>query len=288
VKICQRCSSRFSSPLWQCDQCGWTAGLERTIRLLQSGGDDGAPGFQNDFFEHVAEVESEHFWFTSRNALLVWAVRRFFPDARTLLDVGCGTGQVVAALQGALPRIRFTATDAFISGLRIAAGRAPGVELLHADATSPLYEAEFDVVGAFDVLEHIEDDEAAVRALARAVKPGGGILITVPQHEFLWSSVDEFARHRRRYSRARLTSLLERAGLTVVKQTSFVSLLLPAMIATRTLQRGGARDPHAEFRLPAVMNLAGRGVMAAERALIRAGWSLPAGGSLLTVAHLPA
>jgi SAM-dependent methyltransferase len=240
-------------------------------------------GYDAAHFERLAARETTHFWFVSRNALLVWAIRKYFPEARTFLEAGCGTGQVAMALQRAIPTLQLTAAEAFIEGLEIASRRVPGAELVQADVRNLPFEAEFDVVGAFDVLEHVRDDAAAMRELAKAVRPGGGVLVTVPQHDFLWSAVDERAGHTRRYSSNSLKALMSSCGLTLERTTSFVSLLLPAMLASRLTQRGSTS--HGELYVKPMTNRIGRWVMTIERAMIRAGVSLPFGGSLLAVAR---
>jgi SAM-dependent methyltransferase len=133
--------------------------------------------------------------------------------------------------------MRVTAAEAFSDGLRMTAKRATGVELIQTDALHLPYDAEFDVVGAFDVIEHIADDGVAVREMVRAVRPDGGLIFTVPQHRFLWSPFDDYVHHHRRYSRPEMRRLLESAGCDVVFVTSFVSLLLPAMFLARMVRR---------------------------------------------------
>jgi hypothetical protein len=110
-------------------------------------------------------------------------------------------------------------------------------------------------------------------------------VITVPQHQWLWSPLDEYAGHQRRYSRASLVSLVRAAGLRPVLITSFVSLLLPALLLSRFSQRGTTVDPMQEFRIAPAVNRISSWVMTAERTLIRAGLPLPAGGSLLLIAR---
>jgi SAM-dependent methyltransferase len=160
-----------------------------------------------------------------------------------------------------------------------------GVELLQMDARRLPYVDEFDVIGAFDVLEHIEEDEAVLQQMWQALRPAGGVILTVHQHPWLWSRQDEHACHVRRYRVGELQEKVVRAGFEVVLQTSFVSLLLPAMAASRLLQRdSSAADAGAELRLPAPLNFAFSMVMHLERGLIRAGARLPVGGSLLIIA----
>ena len=107
-------------------------------------------------------------------------------------------------------------------------GRAAAGRGVDADGcTKYSYAAEFDAIGAFDVLEHIVDDEMVLRETNKALKSGGGLLLTVPQHQFLWSAADESARHVRRYSSRDLREKVERAGFKVIRMTSFVSFCYP-------------------------------------------------------------
>jgi SAM-dependent methyltransferase len=213
-------------------------------------------------------------------------LRRYLPEARSLLEVGCGTGFVLAGLNRELPELELTGGELSRAGLATARRRLPDVRLYQMDARSIPFDREFDAVCAFDVLEHVNEDEAALRAMARAAVPDGGMILTVPQHPSLWSAVDEYSRHRRRYTRKELLGKLARVGMTVVRATSFVSLLLPAMAASRLRQKSvTAIDPLAEFRHPPRVDRTLERVMTLERSLIAHGVSLPIGGSLLVVAR---
>ena len=148
---------------------------------------------------------------------------------------------------------------------------------------------EFDVVGAFDVLEHIEDDHGALRALARAARPGGGVVVAVPQHPWLWAAADVASGHHRRYRRRELVSAAAAAGLDVVRVTSFVSLLLPLLLLSRLRHRrpDPSYDVVREIDIGRAANGVLDAVMRVEAALLRRGVALPAGGSLLLVARRP-
>jgi SAM-dependent methyltransferase len=246
-------------------------------------------GFDPSAFAELERLEAASFWFRSRNGLIVWALGRYFPGATSFLEVGCGTGFVLAGLAAARPGLRLTGTEAEPSGLAFAARRAPGATLVQADARRLPFREEFDAAGAFDVLEHIEEDRAVLQALREALRPGGGLLLSVPQHPFLWSEFDVRARHVRRYRAAELREKLLDAGFEIVRMTSFVSLLLPAMWVSRLAARraGEGYDPLAGLRLAAALDRALGAVAALERALIRAGLSWPFGGSLLAVARRP-
>ena len=157
------------------------------------------------------------------------------------------------------------------------------------DARRIPFRGEFDVVGAFDVIEHIEDDRAVLAELGAAAAPAGGLLLTVPQHPFLWSEYDVRAGHLRRYSARELGAKVMEAGLEIVRMTSFVALLLPFMYLSRRAQRapGADYDPLAELRIAPWLNRVLEGALGAERVLIKAGVDFPVGGSLLVVARRP-
>ena len=154
------------------------------------------------------------------------------------------------------------------------------------DARQIPYVEEFDVIGAFDVLEHIEEDEVVLAAMLRALRPGGGVAITVPQHPWLWSTADESACHVRRYKVGELRKKVLRAGFKLEFETSFVSLLLPAMLASRlTKKRVKAQEDFLpELSLPPWLNRVFERVMSLERYLIRSGLRLKLGGSRLLIA----
>jgi SAM-dependent methyltransferase len=215
----------------------------------------------------------------SRARLIVWALGKHFPYAQSFLEIGCGTGNVLAALQRRIPRL--VGSEFHPAGLPCAARRAPGAQLMQMDARRIPFRDEFDVVGAFDVIEHIEEDQAVLREMHAACRPGGGVMITVPQHAWLWSRRDEIARHQRRYGRRELRKKLAIAGFKRAWTTSFVSLQLPLMALSRRKKDVSS----AELEVGPGANRVLGAAMALERGLIRAGLRFPAGGSLLVVAH---
>jgi len=283
LKVCLACSARFDSDDWTCPECGTAPARNGFLRFTT---DEGLDGFPDESFEHLPEQEERSFWFRGRNRLIDWALGKYFPRAASFFELGCGTGVVLAALHERRPGLRLAGGEPSAAGLEVARSRLPDVPLYQLDGRRLPFEEEFDVVGAFDVLEHIDEDEAVLAQMHQAVKPGGGILVSVPQHPWLWSAVDDFSLHRRRYTARQLVERVERAGFRVVRRTSFVSLLLPAVAFSRWRGRGRETcDPMAESRLPnAVEGLFGA-AMSAERRLISLGLSFPAGSSLLLVAR---
>jgi SAM-dependent methyltransferase len=246
-------------------------------------------GFRNEFFGALADVEAGSFWFRARNELIVWAVRSYFPESRSFLEIGCGTGFVLSGLRSAFPAMSLSGSEVLTAGLEFAAKRVPGAELYQMDARQIPFRDAFDGVGAFDVLEHIEADETVLAEMAAALHPGGGLFLSLPQHPRLWSPQDDHALHVRRYTARGLRRKVEAAGFEIIRMTSFVSLLLPMLVAARlrARQRGPERASEGidELRLPKTLNRALEAIMTIERGAIRRGLSFPVGGSLLVVAR---
>jgi len=182
------------------------------------------------------------------------------------------------------PNLALNASEISVDGLPIAAGRTPRAAFYQMDAKQLPFQGEFDVIGAFDVLEHIDDDCLVLRQIHGALRNGGGMILTVPQHAFLWTRRDEAAGHFRRYGRTELVTKVREAGFEVVAVTSFVALLLPLLIASRLLGKSGA-DEVREFKIGRSANALLGVIMWIERLMIRAGLSFPAGGSLLLAAR---
>lgn len=282
--LCPSCGARNIHAENGCNHCGFVParvdGFLAWAPELAKHND----GFREESFEGLARVEAGNFWFRARNAIVLWALRKYFPDFQSLLEVGCGTGFVLSGITQAFPKARTAGSEIYTAGLVFAAKRLPGVELLQMDARKLPYEAEFDVVAAFDVIEHILEDELVLQNFHRAVKPGGGCVITVPQHQWLWSPVDEAACHQRRYSAWELHAKVEAAGFRIVRSTSFVTLLLPLMLVSRLAARraGQAGDSEA-LALNPVLDRALEAIMRIEHLAIKLGVSLPIGGSRLVV-----
>jgi len=289
LRLCLGCAAKFDGGDWRCPACGREPARAAGFPAFAPGIAGGGSGFDPAHFAEFARLEAGNFWFRARNRLINWALARHFPGAASLLEVGCGTGFVLAGVAAAFPGLRLAGSEAAAAGLAFAAQRVPQAALMQMDARRIPFRDEFDVAGAFDVIEHIEDDRAVLAELRAAVVPGGGVLLTVPQHPFLWSEFDARVHHVRRYRADELRAKLEAAGLEVVRMTSFVTVLLPLMLLSRwTRGRPGADyDPLAELKISPLLNWPMERALDLERQLIRAGLSLPAGGSLLAVARRP-
>ena len=284
--MCTSCGLGFDSEKWQCPGCGTGPEIIENYPAFSPGLARTNEGYNADFYGELSRLEAGNFWFRSRNKLILSALKRYFPDAENFFEIGCGTGFVLAAIERAFPHLSLFGSDIYSLGVSFAAKRVKKAGLFQMDARSIPFEKEFDVIGAFDVLEHIREDQSVLKQIWRALNHGGGLIITVPQHSFLWSRTDEASCHVRRYSAEELKEKVVRAGFDIVGMTSFVTLLLPFMMAARHRRQKSdqAFDVLADLRLPGALNSIFERVLDLERALIRMGVRLPAGGSLLLVA----
>jgi len=157
--------------------------------------------------------------------------------AEKFLEVGCGTGFVLSGIASAKPNMSLTGSEIFMAGLSHAVLRVPSAHFMQMDARRVPFIEEFDAIGVFDVLEHIEEDEKVLDQLYKAIKPSGVLLLTVPQHPWLWSASDEYACHVRRYTHSEVRNKILNAGFKIIRSTSFVTSLLPAMVFSRILKK---------------------------------------------------
>ena len=286
MKVCLSCKSPFEAEDWRCTSCGRAP--ERIDGYLAFAPElaKSNDGYPEDMFENLWAPEKENFWRRARKRLFIWAHQRFFPGASTFLEIGSGNGVNLMAFRTAFPDLVIWGSDAYTFGLEAIREKVEGVSLFQSDARFLPFRDQFDVIGAFDVLEHIDDDEEVLDAMCRATKPGGGILISVPQHPFLWSQRDECLFHKRRYTRRDLLSKVSGAGFELEHVTSFITLPFPMMIlsAWRNRKPREGYDPHKEVKLNRAANTVMNLILDGERQAIKAGLSLPFGGTLLAVA----
>lgn len=285
---CPHCHARTAMPDDQCPHCGTPVARIDGFLAWAPELDDTRQGFNPDYFAQLAAHESGHFWFRARNRLIIRVLQQHFPNLHGFIEIGCGTGYVLSGIARAFPRARLAGSELHVRGLGFASRRLPGVELMQMDARAIPYRDAWDVIGAFDVLEHIAEDDAVLRAIHAALKPGGGLLLTVPQHPWLWSRMDDLACHQRRYTAEGLHRQLQAAGFRIARSTSFVSVLLPLMMLARRRAREAEHyDPLEELNIAPWLNHGLEALMTLERGLIRLGLDLPVGGSRLVLAIKP-
>lgn len=286
MKVCLHCKYIFSSDELTCPSCCHQPerlnGIEAHAPEFANDGE----GFKPEYFPELSRLEAENFWFRARNELILWALKTYQPNVSSFLEVGCGTGFVLSGIARAYPTLTLSGSEIFLAGLSYAAKRVPSAHFMQMDARRVPFVEEFDAIGAFDVLEHIKEDETVLAQLHSALKPGGILLLTVPQHPWLWSASDAYACHVRRYTSNEIENKVSSAGFELKRSTSFVTSLLPAMMLSRLFQ-GLLKDnfdPSSELKINPILNKCFYGLMKLELAGIKSGINYPIGGSRLIVA----
>ncbi|MDB9312957.1 class I SAM-dependent methyltransferase [Spirulina sp. CS-785/01] len=217
MKICPQCHHHFNQPNWHCPACGYTPpSLEGHLSFAPQLA-AASKGFDALAFPILAKLEAKNFWFRSRNHLIIYAIKRYFPRAKNFLEIGCGTGFVLQGIEKNFPHLSCSGSEIFSSGLELASQRLSKTTLFQMDARQIPFIEEFDIIGAFDVLEHIEQDWDVLRQVYQALQMGGGIILTVPQHPWLWSPVDDYAHHFRRYRAKELQTKVDNAGFRIMR-----------------------------------------------------------------------
>lgn len=286
MKVCQRCKYRFDSIGWQCGSCGYQPSIVNGFLCFAQLAEGHETTFDATDFAKLFDLEGDSFWFIFRNKLITWALAKYFPGCNNFLEIGCGTGFVLNGITNKFPRLSVAGSDLYTEGLSFALKRNPNADLFQMDATDMPFEAEYDIIGAFDILEHIEEDAKALQEMRNATKIGGGIIITVPQHPNIWSSADVYARHVRRYTKGDLIAKVEKCGFHIIRATSFISLLFPVMAISRLYNKRNPEkyDPTEELQINNALSKTLGIILGLELILIQSGFSFPFGGSLMIVA----
>jgi len=234
-------------------------------------------------YQQMAELDDRHWWYRARRQIIADLIRREArpPVDAQVLEIGCGTGHNLAMLAGFghVEGLELDAEARAISEKRL--GRkvmsSPLPEL------SEVPDCHYDLIGAFDVIEHIDDDRAALSSIAAKLKSAGKFVMTVPAHQWMWSAHDAVNHHKRRYSKAGLKALINASPMKLDKIGYFNSLLFPLAVAERAASKLRGKE-EADVKLPpAPVNVALEKIFEAERYLVGR-LPLPPGLSLFAVA----
>ena len=249
-------------------------------------------GFSAASFEKLYNVEEKNFWFKSRNKVIQSLFKKYLGAKKQaeVLEIGCGTGYVLSGLRNRFPSYSLMGSEIHLKGIEFAKKRLPKVEFIQLDATKIPFKEKFDAVGAFDVLEHIEEDVEVMRNVYKSLKKEGLFFISVPQYMFMWSRADDIAFHKRRYTRSEMKQKLESVGFEVEYISSFVFSLFPLMYISRKLKKEEENNEIKEedlneFNIPPFVNSVFLAFMKIDEFLIKNGAKLPFGGSVIAVAR---
>jgi SAM-dependent methyltransferase len=206
----------------------------------------------------LVEVEDRHWWYKERRRLLARELRRL-PEPGLAMDIGAAGGgntRVLRAFGWHPVALEYAPTAAMVA-------RERGLDVLRGDAREmPVRTGSMDLVTAFDVLEHIEEDYLAAAEITRVLRPGGTALIAVPADMSLWSAHDEAVGHVRRYTRDTLSGVISKGGLVIEDMWSWNVLLRPVVkLRRKALSGSDLNDVHP------VVNTGLKAIIAAERYL---------------------
>ncbi|MER8801854.1 class I SAM-dependent methyltransferase [Mesorhizobium sp. M0998] len=235
-----------------------------------------------DAYRQMAATEDEHWWFCGRRAIAEAVIRSIgLPENARIVEIGAGTGGNIRMLEqfGAV-----TAVEMSDLARRIAWEKT-GRDFLagHLPDNIPVAPQSCDLVCLFDVLEHVAEDEASLAAIRQVLKPGGSVVLTVPAHQWLWSTHDVGLHHMRRYSRNLLRERIERAGFAIDRLSYTNAALFPVAALARLVDRlRKSALPAGHATPPKPLNAAMKAVFSAEGRIIPNA-NLPFGVSLLAV-----
>lgn len=243
-----------------------------------------------EVFSRIDELENNHFWYRGRRKSLLALLSRnlFNRHERTFLEIGGGTGANADFIREKLG-FRMLVSEISIEAIKNAKIKYPKNNYVQMDARNIPFKDSFDVIGMFDVIEHIEEDGQVMEQINKALNSRGWLVMSVPQYQWLWSSHDELSGHKRRYSRKSIKELVNNADFEIVSITSFLFTAFPLMLLARRSRARGFTSESSQFsevsgmELPAILNRILYFFTWMDSMLIKSGLSLPFGGSLLVL-----
>ena len=249
--------------------------------------------FPEDEIESTKLVENQHFWFRIRKAIIHEILPKYLPNSSHLIDAGCGTGY----LSREMKNIGFNVDcgDLSLNSLEYCATKNSGQNYYQFNVSYPLFSHEFDGYCLFDVLEHINDDITVLKNIHMSLTKEGYLFLIVPGGKAIWTDMDDFTGHYRRYSPEELKMKLESAGFHILRMSYFMSLLYPFMcilsLHSKMMKKDTNRQKNCEisqhyfWKIPSLsINNILYHIFRIEIRLIR--WTdLPFGTSILCIAQ---
>lgn len=195
--------------------------------------------YPRGLFHFLYTIEPKHFWFNGRNSIIKNFIQAIIPQPSGLkyLEIGCGTGFVLSYLEKKIG-LKVTGIDINQEGLDYARKRTKALLIKGSIDDINGLNNQYDLVGLFDVLEHVDNEEFFLKTCRKFLKTNGLIFITVPADMKLYTTIDKLSGHKKRYTREELSSLINKAGFKVIKTTYFgLMLYLPLYFYRRFILR---------------------------------------------------
>jgi 2-polyprenyl-3-methyl-5-hydroxy-6-metoxy-1,4-benzoquinol methylase len=249
-----------------------------------------APTYNVKYYEIMAEAGKKHFWFRIRQKIIENYFKSMMIDntcQKSFLEVGVGVGVVSGNLKSRYNGISFYGIDIYREGLKYAQNDY-NLNVLAGDICQPPFKSQFDIVGLFDVIEHIENDDAFLVKTRELLRDKGIIFLTVPACMSLWSYFDEISEHKRRYNKDEIIRKLSKAGFDTINASYFMSLTFPIMYLSRT--RGKLKKEEKEnivikeLRPNKLVNTALYYLLLIEYIFLKIGLKVSFGSSLIVLA----
>jgi SAM-dependent methyltransferase len=262
------------------DVCVWNGGAfvrsgQSTRVLAYEVGESGWSDELTELHESATESGTHFIDVASRNHAINELRRALGTRSVSIMEVGCSAGHLLADMRRNLPNATLTGGDYTLGTLLKLGEKMPGIPLVRFNlAASPLPSNSYDAMVLLNVLEHIEDDAAATRHIARMLKPGGVAVIEVPAGPELFDDYDRQLQHFRRYTLPGICSVVEQAGLVVERRNYLGALIYPAFYLAKKLSQirpksAAEREAHVANAIGATsrFNAVGRAIMSLEQVI---------------------
>ena len=255
------------------------------------------PTYDHNYFTPIHSIENRHFWFQARNrviAALIKKITKDLPAGYRTLEIGCGTGNVLKVIQDNSVNGKVMGIDLYRDGLKYARERV-SCPLIQADLYHLPFQTKFELIGMFDVLEHLPDDQAVLKLIINLLSSSGYLFLTVPAYPQFWSYFDVASHHERRYLLGTIKQELINAGFLIEYITYYMTPIYPLIWFTRHISTvtSGNRNNHdlvhdltmKELRVIPVINNLLLWLLTQEVRLLTHNAHLPFGTSILALAR---
>ena len=241
------------------------------------------------YFQSRLLIEDHHFWFIARADRIHTILKMNLRPGDVYLEIGCGSGGILKSTSAQFITSSVIGSELNYNVLKMNNNKE-NVPLIQLDACMMSFNESIDFIGIYDVLEHIQNDFTVLQEIYKILKPGGKVLITVPQHQWLWSQFDLVAGHHRRYNGSELCKQIQNAGLIVEQCEGFNYTLIVPLLISRFIRQ--IRKPNDSFdyfqdelHISMLTNKIGNFLMFVERVLSKLNFKTQVGSSLLIMAR---
>ena len=283
--ICPKCQSTNMSG-YKCQNCSHEVELVDETPFFHP---ESVGVFEDHSEESLISIDSQeqtHFWFRTRFNYILKTFRQFISSNDKCLEIGGGTGGVSKYLSD--HNYNMAVGEIQPIGLKFA--KKKGIsDRFQFDLFKPIFKNEYDCICLFDVLEHLDDEKAALESLKTMLTDDGKVVLTVPAHMWLWNRRDLIENHKRRYEASELKNLFEQNGFKILKVQYFFVAILPLLFLRALMTKNDKSEVTEQERLVSIrmnpiLNFILYWVTTIEHFFLRF-ISFPAGGSLILVAQ---